>query len=350
MILLKSVLLVVCIFFVSYIAGVFLVSVAPVYKNKKKFLYKVMLGFIGCMAAFQLMSIPLIFLQMDFRLLYYLFAGCLLFIVVYSVFRNKETILSDVKYMAAHLKAINLYYIPAGIVILFQIFVLTAYMHIDDDDAFYVATATTTLETNAMYQYNSYTGELLDAFPYRYVLSPFPVLLAAVSKFFRIHPTIVAHTVFPIVFISFSYIIYYLFSKILFKNKKLEQGLFLFLITMLNMYGYYSVYTSSTFLLIRIWQGKAVLAACVLPAIFLICLEAWKAEFKFAWRLLIIGCLAASLCSSMGIILSVIMIGCVGIAGAIYYKNFGILIRCCLCCIPGFVLSTIYLLIKLKGI
>lgn len=350
MIVLKSVFLVVCIFFVSYITGVFLVSVAPAYNSKKNLLYKVMLGFIGCMAAFQIISIPLIFLQMDFRFLYYLFAGCLLLIVVYSVFRNKEAILSDIKYLGANLKASNWYYIPAVIVILLQIFVLTAYMHIDDDDAFYVATATTTLETNTMYQYNSYTGELLDAFPYRYVLSPFPVLLAAVSKFSHIHPTIVAHTVFPIVFISLSYIVYYLFSKMLFKNKKLEQGICLFLLTMLNMYGYYSVYTSSTFLLIRIWQGKAVLAACILPAIFLFCMESWEAEFKFTWRLLIIGCLAASLCSSMGIILSVIMIGCVGIAGAIYYRNIRILIRCGLCCIPGFVLSTIYLFIKLKGI
>ena len=62
----------------------------------------------------------------------------------------------------------------AGILILFQLVVVVLYAHMDEDDAFYVGTATTAVETDSLYAYNPYTGAAYNVLPSRYILSPFP--------------------------------------------------------------------------------------------------------------------------------------------------------------------------------
>ena len=56
--------------------------------------------------------------------------------------------------------------------IIFQMSMLAFYMHLDADDAMYVATAATTLKTDTMYQYAADTGIPLTTMPSRYILSP----------------------------------------------------------------------------------------------------------------------------------------------------------------------------------
>lgn len=90
----------------------------------------------------------------------------------------------------------------AILLILLQVAVLVFYAHMDADDSFYVGTATTAVETDTIFEVNPYTGALYQALPRRYVLSPFPVFLAVVSRLCAgLHPAIVAHTVFSAVFL-----------------------------------------------------------------------------------------------------------------------------------------------------
>ena len=72
-------------------------------------------------------------------------------------------------------KGSRLWYLPAVVLIVVQMYAGIFYTHIDDDDAFYVATASTTLETDTVFQYNAYTGDEYESLPSRYVLSPFPI-------------------------------------------------------------------------------------------------------------------------------------------------------------------------------
>ena len=85
----------------------------------------------------------------------------------------------------------------AGFLILIQLVVVVLYAHMDEDDAFYVGTATTAVETDTLYAYNPYTGAAYNVLPSRYILSPFPAFLAVTSRLCGgLHPAIVAHTVF----------------------------------------------------------------------------------------------------------------------------------------------------------
>ena len=89
-------------------------------------------------------------------------------------------------------------------------------MATDLDDAFYVATATTTLETNGMFTYDAYTGMLASYLPARYVFAPFPILLAFYSDMVHMHAAVVAHTVEPVFFLLISYLVYWKIGRKLF--------------------------------------------------------------------------------------------------------------------------------------
>lgn len=155
--------------------------------------------------------------------------------------------------------------------ILFQLILVTGYRHTDDDDAWYLGIAVSAYETGEMFAYSPYTGasmELSDGGDY--VLSPLPVLWAALGKLFHIHPTILAHTVAPVFMLLWAYYIYWLLGKRLFGRKDEDAGAAAFLLFMnvLNLFGFYSTRTSGTFLLFRSWQGKAVFCAILVPCLF----------------------------------------------------------------------------------
>lgn len=155
--------------------------------------------------------------------------------------------------------------------ILFQLILVTFYRHTDDDDAWYLGIAVSAYETGEMFAYSPYTGnpmELSDGGDY--VLSPLPVLWAALGKLFHIHPTVLAHTIVPVFMLLWACYVYWLLGKRLFGEENESAGAYAFLlfVNVLNLFGFYSTRTSGTFLLFRSWQGKAVFCAILVPCLF----------------------------------------------------------------------------------
>lgn len=327
---------------VSYLLGLFFRD-----KGKKGSLALNMAGgFAAMLALFEIVSVPFILLKMSFRYVYSIYAVLLLILSVMAIVKHRKLIKMDCGRFGG-IKDKNLWYVPAFFLIALQIMISVMYTHIDDDDAFYVASAVTTVETDTMYQYSAYTGERQEVMPSRYVLSPFPVFTAAVSKLTHVHPTVLAHTVFPGIFIAFCYLVYFLFAELLFEGAKKEKGLFLFFTCVLSIFGYCSVYTSSSFMLLRIWQGKALLAGFLIPYVLYlymaergkknsICkmLRFWSASF------------AGAMVSSMGIMLLPLIIGGCSIADCMTGKKPKELLYGAVYCLPCILLGGIYLLIK----
>lgn len=239
------------------------------------------------------------------------------------------------------------WYLPALLLIVFQVYVGTVDTHIDDDDAFYVATASTTLETDSLFQYSSYTGERMEEKPARYVLSPFPVFIAMLSEIYRMPPAVFAHTCIPLLMIPLAYMVYFLFGRFLFGKSRKKRGIFLLLIAWMNLFGYYSIYTASTFLLIRIWQGKALLASVFIPLLLFYLLKWYveKKQQKKMWYLSVVS-LALALCSSMGIFFAPLMIGVSGLLKCVKERKSIILFYTILLCIPCGILGVLYLFVK----
>lgn len=248
----------------------------------------------------------------------------------------------------ARLRNVSAWLWIALILIAAQICVASLLAHMDADDAFYVGTATTAVHTDSVFAVNPYTGNAYRKLPSRYVLSPFPIFLAVISQLCGgLHPAILAHVIFPAVFLVMAYLALYQFAELFFPKDADARGIFLILGCVLTWFSGFSVYTSGNFQMIRIWQGKGLLAAALLPLSIWLCMKiVMQKKPEFPWYFLLLTNGACCLVSSMGIMLSPLVMGIFAVMGAIHCRDPKRMIKCILCCIPSIVLGTAYVLIK----
>lgn len=318
----------------------------------------IVLGYLSEFAICQILAIPMIYAKATLTTMLIVYLIITSFLSLVSIILNiknvKEIIDENIK---------NIKKFPIGLAIItivfigIQIYGFIGYAHIDDDDAFYVGTATVAVQTDTLYRYSATTGEEQsgDHLSSRYRLAPFPVFTALVSKILEIHPAIIAHTVLPVIFIPIVYIIYGLIANELFKSDKKNVFLFLIIMSILHIWGNYSIRTNFTFLLFRIWQGKSVLANMIIPAIILFFIMAEKYEFKFVnCLILLITILAGNFTTTMGIGLTPIVLMLLSVTYEIFkinYKDiknnnyklhFKNVCKCFICCIPSIIYGIAY--------
>lgn len=273
------------------------------------------------------------------------YGGISLILSVVGIFcfaKNKRH-LSDI-----FAKNTSVYFWMAVLVIVFQTVMCVFLAHMDADDCMYVANATTSVHTDTVFQINPYTGREYTRLPERYVLSPFPVFLAVVSQLSAgLHPAIMAHMIFPAVFLPVCYMVQYLLGRKWFSEVQNAVGIYLFLVALITGVSAYSVYNAGCFQMVRIWQGKALLAGMMLPVVFYLSMCIYLGnEKEYSWLLLGMADMSCCLLSSMGVILAPLMAGCFLIVSLITNRNIHHVWKTLLCFIPSVILGGIYIWIS----
>lgn len=348
---LKFLLSVLVLFIIPELIGLFICRFIK--KEKNNIIFSFVLGYLIEFAIAQVLSVPMILYGVSFSVLLNTYIVIISVLSLLSFFINIIRIKDIINNSIKSLKQIPKFLALITLILVgIQVYAFACYAHIDDDDAIYVGTATTILETDTLYKYSANTGsENGEQLHLRYRLGPFPIYTAIISKMIHIHPAIVAHFVFPCIFVPIVYMIYGLIGNELFKKDKKQVFLFLIILNFLFIWGNYSARTNFTFLLFRIWQGKAVLANIIIPVTWLLLLKAEDNDFKFVnFLLLFIVNLAGDFTTTMGIALvpiTVMVVGFVlemskfsfknGILKPI--KNLGI---CLASCIPSIVYGITY--------
>lgn len=302
-------------------------------------------GFILCLGYFELLVLPSILFRISLTTLSTIYVLSLLIVAVISLWVNRTSAKELGQACVKKMKETPLLALLPVVLIALQVYVYVAYVHADADDAFFVATSTAAVETDTIFQYNPYTGKAYKSYPMRYVLSPFPIFTATLSKVSGIHPAAMAHTVLPGLLLMLCYGVYALLGKELFQDDRKKNALFLFFIGIISIFLYTSLRTQSSFMLLRIWQGKAFLASMLLPFVFYMEYKLITGKWKEAeWILVLFAMLSCCLVSSMGIMLGAIMVGIMGLLNVIYRRSIKSLVKPILCCIPNLILAVIYLL------
>lgn len=313
-------------------------------KQKNNILLGFVLGYIVEFAVAQIVTVPMIFLKMSYQTLLIVYTAILLVLAIVSVIlsfkRFKDMFLATIDVL---LKLPKILTAICLVLVIFQIYMyIGTNTHIDDDDAYYVGTATTTVQTNTLFKYSPTTGGLTGEHnDLRYKLGPFPVYYSIVSSWINIHPAIVAHIVLPIIFIIVAYSIYALLGYELLNKDLKSSVIFVLLLCFLNMFGNYSIRTTFTFLLFRIWQGKAVLCNIIIPLIFYMFLSEEKSE-PIAGIILFLIVLAGVFLTTMGIALPSIIIGVLGLSYGVYNKSIKYICKHFLCCLPAICYGILY--------
>lgn len=319
-------------------------------------------GFSMFMALFQLVAVPVILVQekVDFgsygalTVLVWLFGTMAVLIASGSmaIWVRRMRRMPRLQVVGVKmLKQEKILWTIFGALLFLQLVMAAVLFFGDGDDAFYVTAATLSQANDNMYINLPYTGGTtgLDA---RHSLAPFPILIAFLARVTGLHAATMAHVVFPMFVIPLTYCTYGLIGNRLFKGKRNHVAIFMIFVEILVLWGNHSPYTAETFLMIRSWQGKAVLANVVLPATFLVVYmicerlnENRKVERSlFVLLFLLAG--SAALCSTQGCILTVALVGCFGICTAVVYKAFRVLLPLGLCMIPAAIYMGMYLWIR----
>lgn len=224
--------------------------------------------------------------------------------------------------------------------VIYQMVFVCSHMHIDEDDAYYVGMAVDAYYTNSILVNHPYLGTPVELKQMaNYVLSPYPIYCAMWSQMLSLHPAILMRSILPAVNIAWAYVVYYLLSCTLFK-KYTQRMEFMALVVLANLFGASSGITSSMFLLERIWQGKAVIAAVCVPMLWYIWMCIRREQEKvWLWVLMFLAVVAACLCSSMALFLCPILLGAFGLQYLIEYRSWDKVWKLVVCALPCLALA-----------
>lgn len=302
-------------------------------------------GYILLFAVMEILVLPMILLKMPLHILTSVYgilaagfaAGGLL------LWKKKNSS----KNLLGNMERPSIYFWMAVLVIVLQVLMCAAMAHMDADDCFYVAAATTDVHTDSIFAVDPYTGCEYRVLPRRYVLSPFPVFLAVASRLSGgMHPAVMAHMVFPVIFLPMAYMVQYCLAEKMFSGERKAKDIYLLLTACICSFSGYSVYNTGNFQMVRIWQGKAVLASVLLPYLLYLCISIFFEEKrKNSWTALFLTNISCCLLSSMGIILAPLMTGCFLVASFVMQREWKTAAKGLLCCLPSIVLGVAYILI-----
>lgn len=253
-------------------------------------------------ATFQLIAVPYIWMRCPFDWLFYVYLIAVIVLTVSGVLKIKR-----IKHFAK--PRIKVFLILAVVIIVCQMAMYLFGMHLDEDDARWIAEANDALTKNTMYLHNPANGEYLGRFTgemRKDVFSPWSMYIAFISRLTMIRPAVIVHSIYAPILLMISYMIYYQISINLFRHSD-EQGIFMFLVSVINLFFAGNVYTQAVFSLTRIWQGKAIVAAVVIPLFLLLLLNIERNNTRGNWIMLFFATAASCLFSGMGIAISLIM-------------------------------------------
>ena len=235
----------------------------------------------------------------------------------------------------------------------------------DGDDAYYVVESLLAQQADVMNTILPYTGSST-SLDIRHALAVITMWIAFLARQSGIHATIVSHSIMPLFFIPFVYLVYAEIARILFRDSQQITPVFMAITAILMMFGNVSIYTPATFFLMRTWQGKALVANLVFPMIiwmFLWMIEEIRAVKELVirdgnyrrydlyaaqrlritpWIMLGMICMFSGVCSSLGVIFGTALIGLMTLVLLFLSKRWTVLVGAFMCIIPNFVYLAIY--------
>ena len=281
-----------------------------IYLSQKTWVETYLFGQVFLWAIFQLIAVPMIHLRLRFNALWITYTVIMTGFSVWGFSQRKKLTLRLQKPLTQYIPLIL-----AGLLIIYQMNMYIFGMHLDEDDARWIAEANDALVKNRMYLHNPATGEYIGRFVgemTKDMFSPWGMYIAVLSRLTFVRAATIAHTVYAPILLILSYCVYFLIGRRLFRATT-ERGVFLLMVAMIHLFmATGESYTQAEFALARIWQGKAVVAAITIPLILYLLLQVEDKDTRENWLWFTATGCASCLFSGMGIAISAIMIAVYG--------------------------------------
>lgn len=313
MLIIKFFLLFVYIVFSSYFTGVF---TSKILKKENDIIENSVYGFIINIALTQFLLWPFVAFRwssITFCTLAVMINIIPSIIGIYYSFKQKK---NNIKIDFSKTKIAVL--IVALILLLIEIVLTQKYYRSDADDSFYVSNSKLFMESKNLNEYDSSFGnEEFGTVP-MYDFQIWESLVFVYSFFLNVEPAIVAHTFLIPIMLVLATMAMYILGKTFFKDTQ-KAILFVIFLSLFSLFGGYSTYAFGSRILSRIWQGKTIYHAIVLPAVIAYSMR--KPDYVYMLDMLICVLAAVGLNPTSLFIIG-FEVGFLAIASSIYKKNF----------------------------
>lgn len=255
------------------------------------------------------------------------------------MYKNIHNLLNEKKSKWVYVSAVICF-----LLLLVPIVMSFVLQYADGDDSYYLALATQIESNNMLRGIIPYTGET-SAIDLRHAWAGGVTFTAYLARVTGLHTAIIAHFLLPPFLLVIMYMIYWLIAKVLLKDKKEYIALFMITIVLMYIFGNVSIYTATTFMITRTWQGKAMFSNLIVP-IFILCFLMMKehGSKKIYWVTIAIVGIASIFASTMGIFFAPVFIGLATMVIAIANKKWKYLLGYLVSMLPVLGYAVLYML------
>lgn len=324
-------------------------------------LYRYVMGWVLELALFQVFAVPFILFKTHFTYLlivWVLFLVVLMLSGVFFCFKNlkKNADILELKTSERVNKIEKIELIVSMCIMVgvigFQLFQYGVKMHTDLDDSRFVANTIEAVDNDTMFLRSPATGEYVGTWTgeqEKDVTSPWMLMYAALAKITGLSAATIVHTVMPVILLLLSYFTLWMVGDELTEHNLQHTVYFTIFSALLYMVFSGSTYTRGVFMLTRIWQGKAAVAAFFIPLVFYFFVRHFRQEENVIYRtyleLMIIN-FALCLTTGVGLITAAVLTGGYGIWAAIAGKRIKNLFYSWSCELPIILYGCIQIIIK----
>ena len=288
------------------------------------------MGWFSLWAVSQLILVPMVLMDVSFTVSCIVLLLMYLILIVVSLFRlakyiqpkgaHSRKVLSKTKFNISMILFIIL--ILTVTFILYQNMIL---QHSDADDSRFVVLAMDTIKSDRMLRINptngrTFTGGLGEV--QKDFSSPWPVYVAFLANMCGVKATVMFHTILPYAMYILVTCCFWMIGDKLFKGDFDSKCIFTNAVVLIYIFGNYSSKSAETFIMSRIWQGKAIVAGAGIPMIICSMIRIYKKPELRAFIQLLIIDLALCLLSGMGIVIGAIMMTFFGLTYAVLKRNY----------------------------
>ncbi|MCI8273608.1 MAG: hypothetical protein HFJ55_05965 [Clostridia bacterium] len=314
----KSMLYIIVLLFIIYRYGKLVEKFIG--QTQSKIVNTIIYGTILFFASNQIILTPCIILHTSFKVCCILNIVLILTLIVLSflINRGKESNKNKIdlkKYINNKPILDKVIFCIMIALIIFQIIATVTIFTENADDSYYVSLTTTSIDSENIYMEEPSMGYSNGEYSLLTPLERIPsyeLSVAIFSKIFNLNPTIIYHTLIPIIFIGISYISYYYFANTIL-NKR-SSKIFIIFLSVIFIFTCFSTKFKAGCLLYKIWQGKALFINIILNVIIASLLRMISVTNKADIIILFLANLAAVHLSSTSIFIV-----------SFVYLSFGIL-------------------------
>ena len=235
-------------------------------------------GYIGWFTLYEVIALPCIFLNVPTHVLGWILSGTGILLIgggAYAMLKRQRKTGDMMRQPAVFFAEHGIFAVfPAAgtaLMCLWQVL----YSDTSIDAMYYVSLSSTAVYTDTLAHYSPNTGAKLTRFYSRYIFNCFPYYNAAVSGVSGINTVIQARTVMPVLSMLAAAAVVYQMGISLFREQGKRYADVFFLVYFVFFLCGSSIYLPGTFLLGRLFEGKALLCCIAVPAVLYMGIRLW---------------------------------------------------------------------------